>query len=964
MEPSRLPGWVVLLLCVFTAFPLSATDCNQNGVDDALDLARGTSPDCNSNGYPDECETRAVNQGFRAGQELSLFKEPRTVIAADFVAGASIDLAVVHRAESTVLLLANDGAGAFGGPRTLRVPLPFAVDLAAGDIDGNGSIDLLAAGTSGISRIPDRWDRLPAPTALLTGFDALSIALADLDRDDDLDLAVALVNSVRIFLNGGSGAFAEGAGIPIGSSPIAIQAADLDGDGDVDLLSRNSDSISVILNRGNGAFELPRNAFAGPSIFRPAIADFDGDRLPDLAVPASDLVVRLFRNRGNGVFAAPESHPLPAPPGQALALDVDGDGDLDLVLGLERDGAAILLNPGDGRFAGAVASGASGMTLAAADFDGDGRMEVAAVGFLPERLSILEPALVAIAPDCDADGVPDDCQLAGADCNQNGKPDRCDIATAASRDCDLDGLPDECESDCNRNGQPDDCDLALGSSPDCNRNGVPDECDIEPVIAFDTERLEVDFFSKAPLAAADFDADGDPDIWMSTQQGLEVIENLGGAGFSPPKLVLEDPTLGSLTPADFNGDGAVDLVSVSFEGRGATLLVNRGGGIPDATPLDAVAAGPLNTAPIAADLDGNEFADLVLAGNSPRQATILLDPARTPPGPRRIIDLGRNPFQLLARDLDGDGLDDILAASSEPGSVSVVLNRGGEGFGAPAHTAVGAASVHLVAAGDFSGDGLPDVVVAGASVLTLHLLLNDGRGRLSATPARALEEQPQSMLVGDFDGDTRDDLALLSFQRGALIGFEEVAGSSLRLGIFASSGDGLNGAPRQVEVASRLLPLSIARADVNLDRKDDGFLDCPNCLIFGSTVLVLTNESRPGTSLDRDGDGVPDECRPRPFHRGDADGDGRFGLTDAVRILDFLFRGGAAPGCRESADVDNDGGVRLNDPILILNHLFLAGPPPSAPGPPGTACGFDPDASGADGDLGCGDYPPCEDAGG
>ena len=37
--------------------PDACQDCNNNGVDDALDLTGGTSPDCNTNGFPDDCET-------------------------------------------------------------------------------------------------------------------------------------------------------------------------------------------------------------------------------------------------------------------------------------------------------------------------------------------------------------------------------------------------------------------------------------------------------------------------------------------------------------------------------------------------------------------------------------------------------------------------------------------------------------------------------------------------------------------------------------------------------------------------------------------------------------------------------------------------------------------------------------------------------------------------------------------
>jgi len=81
--------------------------------------------------------------------------------------------------------------------------------------------------------------------------------------------------------------------------------------------------------------------------------------------------------------------------------------------------------------------------------------------------------------DCDADGLPDECQK---DCNHNGVADSCDLLTGG--DCNGNQVPDDCDilsgsPDCNGNGQPDDCDLTFsgGGSPDVNFNGIPDECE-------------------------------------------------------------------------------------------------------------------------------------------------------------------------------------------------------------------------------------------------------------------------------------------------------------------------------------------------------------------------------------------------------------------------------------------------------------------------------------------------------
>ncbi|MBI4717293.1 MAG: right-handed parallel beta-helix repeat-containing protein [Planctomycetes bacterium] len=86
--------------------------------------------------------------------------------------------------------------------------------------------------------------------------------------------------------------------------------------------------------------------------------------------------------------------------------------------------------------------------------------------------------------DCDADGVPDECQP-DSDCNENGNRDICDVAAGVSADCSANGVPDECEADCNGNGRADSCDVLLGEAADCNGDVVPDSCDLAAGSSFD-----------------------------------------------------------------------------------------------------------------------------------------------------------------------------------------------------------------------------------------------------------------------------------------------------------------------------------------------------------------------------------------------------------------------------------------------------------------------------------------------
>ena len=89
------------------------------------------------------------------------------------------------------------------------------------------------------------------------------------------------------------------------------------------------------------------------------------------------------------------------------------------------------------------------------------------------------------------------------------------------------------------------------------------------------------------------------------------------------------------------------------------------------------------------------------------------------------------------------------------------------------------------------------------------------------------------------------------------------------------------------------------------------------------------------------------------FQRGDTNGDGMVNLTDSVALLEHLFGGGAALGCKDAADSDDDGQLGIADAIYGLAHLFQGALAPPAPGP--TVCGVDPTSDG----LGCVVPPRC-----
>ncbi len=62
---------------------------------------------------------------------------------------------------------------------------------------------------------------------------------------------------------------------------------------------------------------------------------------------------------------------------------------------------------------------------------------------------------------------------------------------------------------------------------------------------------------------------------------------------------------------------------------------------------------------------------------------------------------------------------------------------------------------------------------------------------------------------------------------------------------------------------------------------------------------------------------------PTRFNRGDANGDGALNISDALRILGYLFLGDSETGCPDAFDADDDGALTLTDAVRLLGYLFL-----------------------------------------
>ena len=274
----------------------------------------------------------------------------------------------------------------------LSLPMShYAASVAIADLNGDGNPDLVASNSGDAVSVllSSGGGTFAASVDYPTGTQPYVVAAADVNGDGKPDLAVAnqISDTVSVLLNQGDGTFAASVDYPTGAQTEAVAAADLNGDGMADLVVGlftvgPGYHLLVLLSQADGTFAASVDYPGGGSSI--AAADLDGDGKLDLAVLRGGDGMGVLLNHGDGSFAAAVHYPSPA--SSVTAADLNGDGKPDLATAhypASGSGMGVLLNHGDGTFAAEVTYGGysgAGHAIAAADLNNDGRVDLAVVG--------------------------------------------------------------------------------------------------------------------------------------------------------------------------------------------------------------------------------------------------------------------------------------------------------------------------------------------------------------------------------------------------------------------------------------------------------------------------------------------------------------------------------------------------------------------------------------------------------
>ncbi len=698
----------------------------------------------------------ATARSFSTAGDSSWF-----VATGDFNGDGKPDAVVANFASSDVAVLLGNGDG------TLQAPVTYPVGyepqwITVADVNRDGKLDLIVAS---IGCSPCASGQTPGGIFVLLGNgdgtfqkgisvapdNPSQLAVGDFNGDGKPDILAAFGGQelVELLLGNGDGTFQAPQQIfTLETGVAAVAVGDFNGDGKLDAVAPNdgNGNLYFMPGNGNGTFGTAINSgnqSLNDSFQFIAAADFNGDhKLDVVTIDNFGNDIQVWLGNGDGTFQSPTTIAVAAGPSDLTIGDFNRDGipDIAVVNDTYPSTISILLGRGNGTFQTPVNRSVTGnaiRSLAAADFNGDGRLDLAVtsqVVGLPTGLYIAlgnGDGTFQVPPDYPVGKNPD--FVAIADVNRDGHPDIVVTSNGSNT-----------------------VSVLLGKG-----NGTFAAAVNYPVGG-----------GPSSVAIADVNGDGKPDLAVSNlgDSTVSVLLGNGDGTFKPQKTTSVTLGAESLTAGDFNKDGKQDLAVVSI--LGITILLGKGDGTFQPPPL----LGSIGTRSglgniVAADLNGDGKLDLVVANTDSSKISIYL--GNGDGTFKTNVDYAADSLQsvqnLAVGDFNGDGEPDIVVAdlgcdpcdSPTPaqGYIAVLFGKG-DGTFQSFKTYPTGDSADSVATGDFNGDGKLDVVVTNLITDRATVLLNAGDGTFEAPVGFSADNSTNWVAVADLNGDGKPDIAV------------------------------------------------------------------------------------------------------------------------------------------------------------------------------------------------------------
>ncbi|MGQ0700311.1 MAG: FG-GAP-like repeat-containing protein, partial [Panacagrimonas sp.] len=746
----------------------------------------------------------ATVPGFTERTISTTAVEARSVYAADLDGDGDLDVLSASEGDNKIAWYENNGAAVPTFTlHTVSTTAMGATWVHAADLDGDGDLDVLSTSFDDDKVAWYENDGAPVPgftlrTISTTANGAWSVHAADLDGDGDQDVLSASLhdNKIAWYENDGDAlnpGFTLRTISTTASQARSVFAADLDGDGDQDVLSASSNDNKIAWYENDGApvpgFTLRTISTTASAAFSVYTADLDGDGDVDvLSASFADDKIAWYENDG-GTDPGFTLRTISTTADFAVSVhagDVDGDGDLDVLsASTDDDTLALYVNQTIHRSAvfpavRTISTAADGAySVFSADLDGDGDEDVLSASAQDGEIAWYEhngAALPAFtrrtisttatfaqsvhAADLDGDGDVDvlsasrnDDKIAWYENDGTAVPNFTErtISTAA------DGARSVFSADLDGDG---DVDVLSASASAVTDLVLWFENDGAALPSFTLRTISSNTNGSVAVRVADLDGDGDIDV-LSALGDANRIAWYENDGASPPAFTLRTVGTGisvprSVSAADLDGDGDVDVLSASNLDDRIAWYENDGAALPSFTQHTISLTADSTYSVSAADLDGDGDVDVLSASqNDDKIAWYENDGGADPLFSLRTISTTADAARSVhTADLDGDGDLDVLSASQFDDRIAWYPNRGGQ---------FALDTMDLTPGSVFSGEAdLPVLRIDAAhrgrtgdhaeQLTSFELLFEDGAGNdLTTAQANALADV---LSVYRDDGDT------------------------------------------------------------------------------------------------------------------------------------------------------------------------------------------------------------------
>jgi hypothetical protein len=368
-------------------------------------------------------------------------------------------------------------------------------------------------------------------------------------------------------------------------------------------------------------------------------------------------------------------------------------------------------------------------------------------------------------------------------------------------------------------------------------------------------------FGPFSVAAADINGDGRPDLIVANYNSntVSILLNTTQPGattpsFAPPQNFATGDNPESVVVGDFNLDNKPDLAVVDDGSNALSIFLNTTVAGSNTVSFAPRQDFPTGFGPVSAaigDFNGDNAPDVAVVNQFSNSVSVLLNttaPGSTTPSfaAKRDFATGSVPNSVAIGDFNGDNRPDLAVADVGSNRVSVLMNTtvpGSTSASFSSRTDFGTGSApDAVAVGDINGDGMPDLAVANFFSNSVSVLLNTTTPG-STTPSFAAKQDfatgsfPESVALGDLNGDGSPDLAVANSNSNSVSVLLNTTGAGASAPSFAAKQDFGTGTE----------PASVALADFN----GDGMLDLAVADFSSNTISVLLNSTGPSVTITR-----------------------------------------------------------------------------------------------------------------